>query len=185
MLFRSCLTWEQILVLVSKILGADDKIIKKQLTFILLDILAHLKGGLIDHLFKPRIIKEILDSFSDLPKDISDKYKIHAETIFNNLINEVYSGIIPQYIVNDEIVLPSGTKFDKLSYVGAYLSALRNTIHGFSGSTDQEYKEVLFINTCEIPSSLAEIVPILYLYLLIKPDVFFKSNIFTDLFKIH
>jgi hypothetical protein len=180
--YKYCLTWEQILVLVAKILGTDDHSVKKQLTFVFLDILAHLKGGLIDHLFKPRIIGEIYNSFNDLPSSISSNYRTHAETVFNNLINEVYSGVIPQYIINDKVVLPSGKEFDKLSYVGTYLSALRNTIHGYSGSTDEEYKEVMFINTGEIPSTLSEIVPILFLYLLIKPNVFFKSNIFPNLF---
>ncbi|MCL4384187.1 hypothetical protein M1116_01945 [Patescibacteria group bacterium] len=180
--YKYYLTWEQILILVAKILGTDDRTVKKQLTFVFLDIMAHLKGGLIDHLFKPRILSDILNSFNDLPNSLSSKYRTHAEIVFNNLIDEVYSGVIPQFAVNDKVVLPSGKEFDKFSYVGAYLSALRNTIHGYSGSTDEEYKEVMFINKGEIPTRLAEIVPILFMYLLIKPDVFFKSNIFSDIF---
>lgn len=176
--YKYIITFEQITSLLLKILGTNDLMIKKQLTLIFLDLVSKLRfgsGGSVDKIFFKSYIDELNDNLDNLPIQFNIQYKKHVTLIFQKLFDEVIDEVIPFYKKDNGIETPS-RKFSFNEYVGAYISALRNSIHGIHGSSEKDFDEVVFINSGEVPSYLPNIAAIIYLNILIKPELYFRSQ---------
>lgn len=179
--YKYIMTFEQITLLLAKILGTNDLVIKKQLTITFLDLVSKLRfgsRGSINRIFEVSYVNEMLKNLEKLPKQFNSQYKKHAEFIIQKLFDEVTNGVVPFYKKVNTIETPSKI-FTINEYIGAYISALRNTIHGVHGSSDKEFNEVIFINSGEIPNYLSNITSIIYINILITPHSYFRSENLT------
>lgn len=179
--YKYIMTFEQITLLLVKILGTNDLVIKKQLTVIFLDLVSKLRfgsGGSINKLFQSKYLNEIIRNLEKLPSQFNSKYKEHAELIIQKLFNEVTDGVVPYYKKTNIIETPSKT-FTINEYTGAYISALRNTIHGVHGSANGDFNEVIFINSGDTPNYLSNIASIIYLNILVAPNNYLRSENLT------
>lgn len=179
--YKQVLTFQQILVLVLKILGSTDRLIKKQLSIIFLDIMAHVSGkGGVSEILADKFMEKIINTLDYLPPPLNNEYKKHAQTVYEDIKNQIYDGLVPQYKFQDGIHLDNNV-YTKGNYSAKYINALRNTIHGYANSS--EYEKIIFTNNDEIPDALSEFIPIIFLSMLIKPSLYFHSKRFKDAFK--
>lgn len=181
--YKKILTIEQIVKLILRILGSDDSYIKKLLTIQLLDILANWRfaNNNLNELFATKFTNRMIQNLSSLPESIKEKYVKHTEDALNRITNEIWENVPNEFKKGDEILLPNGSKYNKSNYIGLYIRQIRNTIHGYVKTEDKHFEEVLFINSGEIPKYLPEIVPLIFLNMIIQPNLFFPSKVFTNL----
>lgn len=180
--YRAVLTFEQIIHLIGRIIGSDDLFVRKQLTVLLLDALSHCGGpGGISGLFERAFWGKLVRCFQALPANLGDEYAAFAASAFEHVIDEACSGLAPTQWDGDKIRL-SDKSVSKDIYAGKYIGALRNTIHGYLGNLSTDFKDLLFINAGRLPDSLPDLVPILFLALVIRPTTFFASRVFPRVF---
>jgi hypothetical protein len=170
---RLLTTW-QIFGLLSKILATNDNGIRKNLTITLLGILAQLRGERIAKLFSASFENEFISALGGLPLAIAADYQRYAGQVFASIRQEVIDGLIPS-AKSGTSVLVAGQTYTCEQYVGDYIQALRNTIHGYDKLQDKQYENILAINKDYLPDTLSSIAPALFIGLLAKPSLFIRS----------
>lgn len=177
--YKNILTIEQIVQLILLILSTKNIYLKNTLTVQLLGILS--KN--IDDLFTEKFKKIMLGNLDQLPTSIRIKYIEHSKVALNIIDEEVWSKLIPDFKKGNEVHLPNGKKMTRPGYLGYYIRSIRNTVHGYADTYEDTFNNVLFTNSGKCPENLHLLVPIIFLNIIIKPDLFFPSMVFKYCFE--